>query len=101
MEDAQAQERAERALKRGALNKKWWLSRIKGIHREVETIERSIEEEGSTEAQLNKLEQFRNRGEKAGRWLKERGVVVKGSPESYKDKGGTDSKGHYYVTVST
>ena len=69
MEEAQAQERAERALKRGALTEKWRFSRIKGIRQEVETIERSIEEEGGTEAQLKKSEQLQNLGDKAaGQW---------------------------------
>lgn len=47
-EEAQAQERAEQALKRGALAEKWWLNRIMEIRREVEVVERVIEEEGAT-----------------------------------------------------
>lgn len=69
MEEAHAQERVEWALKQGALIKKWWFSRIKGIRQEVETTERSIEEEGGTEAQLKKLEQLQNLGDNvAGQW---------------------------------
>lgn len=79
-EEAQAQERAEQALKRGALAEKWWLNRIMEIRREVEVVERVIEEEGSMEARLKKLERLRKQGDKVGRWLRERGLVVEGSP---------------------
>jgi len=35
MEEAEAQERAERALKRDVITEKWWLNKMREIHLEA------------------------------------------------------------------
>nr|KUM51256.1 hypothetical protein ABT39_MTgene1103 [Picea glauca] len=49
MEEAQALDRAHRALKQDAIIEKWWLNKMREIRRDNE-VARSIDEDGSTKA---------------------------------------------------
>lgn len=79
MEEAQALERMEQALRRDALTEAWLQNRMREIHRDTEVQRIVIDAKGSTEAWFRELERLWKCGEKTGRWLKEREMVAEES----------------------
>jgi hypothetical protein len=82
MEEAQAQGRAEQALKQDAISNRWWLNRMKEIRWNADMPKGRISEEGNTEVQLKELERLRRCEEIIGQWLRKKGLLKGGSPKN-------------------
>jgi hypothetical protein len=74
----------ERALYRGAISKKWWLIRIREIHKETEMVSREIEEKGSTYVCLRNLEKLQKRRES---WSMVKGMWISNERKLEKKNG--------------